>query len=226
MINFNYINFFRSNVVIRFIKSFLVLGAVLFSQSSYALIDAQVLLGVSQINLDLGSKGDLNASGVRVAAHLDPIPLVPVAFGFSYGMITGENSDKFSLIEDGDFLLKETEGHELALEIMVWSPIDLFGVTPYAKAGYVVFGGYRFGGSYTAVDQNVDLDLLYGTSGSLVTLGLKWAPLPLVGLLFEAQNVTSNLSFDKLENAAGTGLSSPKASATSWSYMVGLEVGI
>ena len=37
-----------------------------------------------------------------------------------------------------------------------------------------------------------------------------------------------NLSFDKLEEAAGvsTGVDSPSASASSWSYMIGLEVGI
>ena len=79
---------------------------------------------------------------------------------------------------------------------MVWSPIDLFSMTPYLKkAGYVVYGAYHSHGEITVpVSGDVeDLDLVYGTSGSLVTLGLKWSPFPLVGLLFEAQNTQNEL---------------------------------
>ena len=83
-------------------------------------------------------------------------------------------------------------------------------------------------GSLEAAGTSTDLDLLYGTSGSLVSLGLKWAPLPLVGLLFEAQNTISKLSFDEVEKATGVNVGDlkPSASMKSWSYMVGLEVGI
>jgi hypothetical protein len=215
-------------MVIRFLKSFLVLGAVLFSQSSYALVDAQVLLGRRQMNLDIGKENKLSGSEIRLALHLDPIPLVPVAFGLSYGMISSNAKANFTLATANDYKVTETTGYELALEIMVWSPIDLFNITPYLKAGYIPYGAYTFAGTYDLAGTSTDLDLLYGSSGSLVSFGLKWAPLPLVGLLFEAQNTISKLSFDKLEEAAGSNLpvSSPSASMKSWSYMIGLEVGI
>ena len=201
---------------------------MLFSQASFALIDAQVLLGRRNMTLDLGKENALSGNETRVAVHLDPIPLVPVAFGVSYGMVSSSDEGVFTLTNADDYKVTETEGHELAVELMVWSPIDLFSITPYLKAGYVLYGAYQFNGQYTVpVTGDVeDLDLVYGTSGSLITLGLKWSPLPLVGLLFEAQNTQNNLSFDKLEEAAGvsTGIDSPSASASSWSYMIGLEV--
>ena len=46
------------------------------------------------------------------------------------------------------------------------------------------------------------------------------------GLLFEAQNTQNSLSFDKLEEAAADEYrigTAPSASASSWSYMIGLE---
>ena len=43
---------------------------------------------------------------------------------------------------------KETTGHELSVEVMVWSPIDLFNITPYLKAGYIPYGAYTFAGTY------------------------------------------------------------------------------
>ena len=137
--------------MIKFIKSFLVLGAVLFSQSSYALIDAQVLLGRRQMNLDMERKvKDIPGSELHLAVHLDPIPLVPVAFGLSYGMINASKSKTFTIATATDFEVKEITGHELSLEIMVWSPIDLFNITPYLKAGYVPYGVYTFSGSLEA----------------------------------------------------------------------------
>ena len=50
--------------MIRLIKSFLVLGA-LFSQSSFALIDAQVLLGRRQMTLDIGKENKLSGNELR-----------------------------------------------------------------------------------------------------------------------------------------------------------------
>ena len=215
--------------MIKFIKSCLVLERLVFAQSSFALVDAQVLLGRRQMNLDMeGQVKDIPGSELHLAVHLDPIPLVPVAFGLSYGMINASKTKTFNLATDTDFEVKEITGHELSLEIMVWSPIDLFNITPYLKAGYVPYGVYTFAGSLEADGNSTDLDLLYGTSGSLVSLGLKWAPLPLVGLLFEAQNAISKLSFDEVEKATGINVGDlkPSASMKSWSYMVGLEVGI
>ena len=214
--------------MIRLIKSCLVFGALVFAQSSFALVDAQVLLGRRQMKLDLGKEKTLAGSELRFAVHLDPIPLVPVAFGLSYGMITSTEKANFTLVSDNDYRVKEITGNELSIEVMVWSPIDLFNITPYLKAGYIPYGAYTFAGTYDLAGATSDLDLIYGTSGSLVSFGLKWAPLPLVGLLFEAQNAISKLSFDKLEEVAGANLpvSSPSASMKSWTYMIGLEVGI
>ena len=99
--------------MIKFIKSFLVLGSVLFSQSSYALIDAQVLLGRRQMNLDMeGQVKDIPGSELHLAVHLDPIPLVPVAFGLSYGMINASKTKTFNLATDTDFEVKEITGHD------------------------------------------------------------------------------------------------------------------
>ena len=147
-----------------FIKLFLFLVSFLFSQSSYALVDAQVLYGVRSMELSLGSKGNYQATELRVAAHLDPIPLIPIAFGLSYGMISSSNSERYSLVQDKDYTLKKTEGDELAIEVMVWSPIALFGITPYVKAGYTLYGSYEFKGNLNLSGDENNADFTYDTT--------------------------------------------------------------
>ena len=95
--------------MIRLAKSFLVLGALLFSQASFALIDAQVLLGRRQMTLDLGKENALGGNETRLAVHLDPIPLIPVAFGISYGMISSSDEGVFTLNTANDYKITETK---------------------------------------------------------------------------------------------------------------------
>jgi hypothetical protein len=64
------------------IKAGLVAALSVFSTSSFALVDGQVLVG--KRNVDLKTDGETekaSSTSVNLSAHVDPIPLVPVAFG-------------------------------------------------------------------------------------------------------------------------------------------------
>lgn len=203
------------------VKQLLVVicGCLFLNQQAFALIDGQLLVGSKSGTFKLGSEEDsISGQQVKLAVHLDPIPLIPVGFGAF--MIT----DTFDV--DDDAGSDSATASEFGLEVMAWLPFDLAGFTPYAKLGYTVIGGFVF---ENAVDlgSGQTADLVYTGSGTHLGLGVKWSPLPLVGILLEADMSTMKLSFDKLDGADNSLVASlPDPEIKSTTILLGVEVGI
>ena len=68
----------------------------------------------------------VKVEAVKLSIMLDPIPLVPVGFG-AFMSTTDYKSgglDNFS-------------GNEMGVYLSAWSPIEILGLTPYAKFSYL-----------------------------------------------------------------------------------------
>ena len=110
--------------------------------------------------VDGADESDFSGTHMNLGVMLDPIPLIPVGFGLGINMPNISGKDK-----DGNKF--EMTGMSFDLFIKAWSPIGLFGITPYVKAGLTAFGGYKT--STKVLDTSVDLP--YTNSGTNIAVG-------------------------------------------------------
>lgn len=198
----------------------LALGTV--STQGYALFDAQVLYGQRTGKFEVGGVSEtLKGNEIKAAAHLSPIPLVPVGFGLSMSNVTYPD-------DKGAVSFTDFQGLEASAEVTAWVPLPGFNIKPYAKLGYVIYGAYGQDGKTTDVNTGVEQDVksVYKPKGTTLALGLSWSPLPLVSVLFEYDTRNLTLSAEEFKVAGqkvGKGLDLDNKTS---SLLVGVEVGI
>ena len=201
--------------------SLLIFMTIGITRTSYGLISAQAMLGTDSSKLkDLGGTSDATFSGTSlgVAAFLDPIPLVPVGFGLGISMpslsasIDGNDYDLTGLIVD--------------LEVMAWTPISLFGITPFAKLGYIPFGAYTMKQKWAAGTETLDVTIPIKSSGTHFAIGANYSLLPLISLLFQISLYNETLEYEEFE-VAGTKIKvDDSVSKSTTNILVGVEVGL
>lgn len=188
-------------------SSFMLL---LSAAPSYGFFDAQALVGKRT-----GDVGNVAVDGdeLTLAAHLDPIPLVPIAFGLSLSHVNFSGETDPAKLSFDDIV-----GQEYAAEVMAWVPIGLFGFKPYGKLGYTIGGNYKFKGVLDAgsTASTDPASYTYTPSGTHLSIGLKWSPLPLIGILAEYK-----MSNQELKKSGR-----PTAKYETTSLLFGVEVGI
>lgn len=195
-------------------------SASLLSQPSMAFFDAQLLVGPRWAEV----KGDNQSDSTRgtdmtAAAHLDPIPLIPVGFGFYYSQLSYD-PNQFSTLG-----LKSLTGSEIGLEATAWLPMIPI-LTPYLKVGLPVYSDFK--GSTVSTDPTTgvesDVDVTFKSSGVRLGVGAKFSLIPLVAILAEAGLGQQKL---KLEKSAGV-TANPKTEFDykSTAFLVGVQVGI
>ncbi|MFW7381436.1 MAG: hypothetical protein ACOH5I_21685 [Oligoflexus sp.] len=192
----------------------LVCGMLFVSSEGYALIHGQALVGQRKLKPSGGD--EITGQEFKLAVHLDPIPLVPVGFG---AYLSATNFDA----PEG---MSSYQGSEIGLELTAWSPVDLLGLTPYAKLGYTILGGYV---AEVDVDALGSVKFLSTPSGTRLAAGLKWSPLPLVALMLELEQTDIKLKSDKIKASAGIDTSNYTMSdvdTSSFGILLGVEVGI
>ncbi len=201
-----------------------VLAALVFllnATPAWAIFDAQVFYGQrTNTSKAKGADGsDIKGNELKAAAHLSPIPLVPIGFGASVSTVTYEKDEP---------AVKDFQGLEGSLEITAWLPFVPV-VTPYAKLGYILFGAY-------GLDSNVP-DPITGTAtetkttfkpkGTTIALGLKWSPLPLVGVLLEYDMRQTTLEADEVKvNGTKVAAGGSDLDVKSNTVLLGVEIGI
>ncbi len=192
-------------------------ASTLLASPAWALFDVQALMGKRKTDFK-GSGSTVNSSGdeLKIAAHLDPIPLVPIGFGLSVAQISYEDVGSY----------EELLGTEIGLEVQAWFPLELFGLVPYAKLGYTVAGGYE--GKYAAntLPGGVQPKALFNSSGLYLAAGLRWEFLFRLGLMVEIEKSTRKLEFDKFEDLGGLDIPKSKLDADSTSVLFGIQAGI
>lgn len=196
----------------------LALG-LLISTPAWALFDVQVLTGKRKTTFKgSGLSAESSGNELKAAAHLDPIPLVPVGFGLSVSQTSWDKND--------DLSVSSIDGFELGLEVQAWLPLELAGLVPYAKLGYTVGGAYV---SKVNGISGVEPSALYKPSGLYMAAGVRWEFLMRLGVMLEIEKATRTLAFDKFEDVgslpAGT-LVGNDLDADSLSILFGVQAGL
>jgi hypothetical protein len=162
----------------RGIVAVMALGMALQGSPAWALMFLQGDAGMKTATVADGDSSGLSGYELEGNLHFDPIPLLPVAFGWSMGWsrLTGEDE------------VREVVGYELAMEIVGWYTFAVQGknLSPYVKVGQAVFGAYRVKGE--------DGSAKYAPSGLRLSAGLRWDVLFRLGLLFELEKASGSLS--------------------------------
>lgn len=162
-------------------KKWLTTATVVFaltsSQFAFALISAQGLVGRRWYQ----EKSDVmpfnfNGNAITLAAHVDPIPLVPVAAGLSLTSVE---------IPEGAISRKSSIA-ELGLDIVAWVPMVPY-ITPYGKLTYDLVSKIKYGSD------------TYDISGYQLHVGFKRTIIPLFSLLVDA-----GMGFEKIKWSSRT----------------------
>lgn len=119
-------------------------------------------------------------SGPEISAffHIDPIPVVPVSFGFSYAYIALSDVPNNKKIDLG----------ELSFELTAWLPFSFLSMTPYIR-GRVPFYSFFMGEDAA----NLSGEAFTGVHG---TLGLRWSFIPMFSLFAEGGIGTSSYKLE------------------------------
>lgn len=203
----------------RIFHSLLVAASLLMSTPSYALFDAQLLIGSRSGDVD---DSEFNSSDFTLAAHVDPIPLVPVAFGVYLNQTTWD-------VNAADHGFSEGTGLEAGLQVYAWLPIGIAGLKPYAKLGLPIYSAHKFDGSMELLGESVDYSTVAQTSGTHLSFGASWSPVPLLPVAVLLEVDVGSQKFETIEATAGgsdldDALTTSDYSSTS--FLVGVQAGL
>ncbi len=161
-----------------------LMAAALQSTAALAFVDAQGLVGRRWYKIGTDPATKVSSQEIAVAAHLDPIPLIPVAIGARIGAGTLDTTQlkgiySASSIDSGAVL-------EAGLDLMAWVPLVPI-ITPYVRLNIPVYGTWLVKGKLldTAL-LSVPFQREAKISGTQLSVGAKYSVLPLVKVLFEA----------------------------------------
>jgi len=195
---------------------------LLHAGSALAFVDGEVLVGNRWYQLDTTPKENVTSQEIMAAAHIDPIPFVPVSFGADVTLGTLKKGD---LPYSG---ISQAKTFEAALDVMAWIPMVPV-ITPYVRVRLPVVGTWTE--EFTAPDINgnsVKYEATSKISGYDLHVGAKWSPIPLVRIMAEVGKGMETLKPDEYK-VAGTKTSIPDSKSQdlgSSLFMVGVEVGI
>ncbi len=196
----------------------LLIVPFLLASPAWALFDVQVLTGKRTTDFKLGDTSKTESgTELKAAAHLDPIPLVPVGFGLSLSQINWDKSDELGF--------DSLDGYEVGLEIEAWLPIELGGFEIYGKVGYTALGGYV--GTYDVSGQDVKLALK--PSGTYIAVGAKYLFLMRLGVMLEIESGNRELKFDEVKDlptGVDPALFKVSGDATNTSILLGVQAGL
>ena len=166
---------------------FLILVLGLANINAWAIVDAQLLLGVQKNSIEFSNEAkdicdNCQSTDIKAALHADPLPLIPVAFGL---FLFNQNYDVS--------IYKKLYGFQLGPEVMAWIPIPFYNLKVYGKLGYSIYSAYQATNTYTILQQEQDISYYYKQQGMHMSVGLKWDPLLLVkGLENSLKAIDSN----------------------------------
>ncbi len=195
------------------------MGMLAMSTPALAIFDATAQYGM--LSGSYTSEGTdavklKNGSVIRAGLHIDPIPLVPIAFGVYVDKSTFE-------IEDSGY--DAIAGLEGGVQLYAWFPISLASLKPYAKISYPLYS--------KGLAENDLLSSTFSTSGPHVGFGVGYKLIPglPVALNLEFDIGKQTMEFDATElktEIAGTVTTSEKTSGdySTTSIFLGVEVGL
>jgi hypothetical protein len=186
-----------------------VVSAVVVTAPAQAFVDVELSAGKRSGTYD--SKA-ITSSTVQMAAHLDPIPLVPVAFGLR--MI----SDSYSTTM-ADQGIKSLTSTAIVPEIAAWLPLG--DLKPFARVGYTVVSAYK--GTVEILGTNISVPMT--GSGPRIAVGIQWSLLPLISLTAALEHSGETLTLKAITSGAIT-IPATTIKLNSNAILLGAKVGI
>jgi hypothetical protein len=206
------------------------LAAAVYSSQAFAILDVQVYGGTGTGKVELSQPGasseriGLRGNDLGLAAHLNPIDMLPVSIGIAYLQVAprigGAGAEGYESVT----------GDEVSTEVMAWLPISGYAV--YGKFGEVIYGKYELtvrgdddlAGISFPVTRDLDYHGRYGAVGLGlgVTAGL--------GLFAEIRGRLGGRLVETAGHLERSGLVDSRARTVgdiqSTSILAGLELGI
>lgn len=208
----------RNSTLSRLVLVFLL--SVTSSHAS-AFIDGGVALGRRNANWNQDSKSsNISSDVLKVSAHLDPIPLVPVSFGLAL------YSESWKVTE-ADQSLTSLKSYSLVPEVTAWIPLD--SLRPYARVGYSILSAYTGNAAVTVGTTRTTGTMALAGIGLHVGAGLEWN-VPVIPLLsvfgeLEYANERVRLAKDKIGDLDISAGYKP-ITLTSTAILIGAKLGI
>lgn len=203
-------------------RSALVLLLASYAGSAFALFDVQVMAGKRWYVTDEADEdgGKFAAQEFDLAAHLDPIPVVPVAFGVSFQVINPRTEDLH---------VDAAKGFQGGLDFMGWLPFVPV-VTPYARLTLPLFGSWVVENKGTDATTNTEYKTVTTSkvNGYRLGVGAKYSLLPVLDLLFEANlgQEKNKVTEAKVDGEKVDGADGDETTFKSNAIMLGVEMGL
>jgi hypothetical protein len=193
-----------------------------------ALFDAQVLAGKRWYKLEGDDSAKISSQELSVAAHLDPIPLVPVAFGLraTAGALTSDEVKSAYSMSKVDAAAVTS----LGLDVLAWIPlVPVF--TPYIRATIPVSAtwGVKGDAAATVAGQSVYLPFAQTSSisGPELSLGAKFSLLPLIKFSVEVNQASQKIKPEEVKiNNVKVSDAGETVNLKSNALLLGIEVGL
>ena len=170
-------------------KLCLTASALVWAGTASAFFDGDIGVGRRSGSWDQnGQSKALNASVTTMAAHLDPIPLVPVSFGLRF---YSESYDA-TVTEHG---VKSLTSTAVVPEVTAWFP---FGdLAPFARIGYTAISAYTGTAEVTVANTTTNGSIAFKSKGPRLTVGLNYSILPLISVTAAFERSTETLSMSE-----------------------------
>jgi hypothetical protein len=218
-----------------------LVSAVIWSKNGYALFDAELFYGARTSSVEYtnnaGTKATKDLKGTDIGASflLDPIPLVPIAFGVTaiqgntkYDDLT--NISAQSILEEDIFANGTASGKGTSKDlffgptIKVWVPMPK--IKPYLKASYLrgaetvdeEVSAKTAANAPVAADASIKPKSTFTHSATEITLGLGFSPMKLTSVFVEyavhsGKRKAKSLSGSSSITAGGVTTNTPFTSA-------------
>lgn len=191
-------------------------SSVMASPCAFGLIDAQIMAGRRWYNFEVDGQSakKVSATSIDLAAHVDPIPLLPVAIGVGVSSISPSGDDLGGTA---------TTMLQVGLDVQAWIPL-IPVITPYVRLRYPFMGELKV--TDTSQGEGTTKEGTYELTGPALDAGVKFSVLPFVKLLVQVGQSMDSLEISdyKINGVKQANPGSGKAPGTS--ALVGLEVGI
>lgn len=197
------------------------LSLSVISTHANAFIDGGVAIGKRNANWNQDSKSSSISSDVlKVSAHLDPIPLVPISFGLAI------YSESWKVAE-ADQSLTSLKSYSLVPEVTAWLPLD--SLKPYARVGYSILSAYTGNAAVTIGSTRNTGTMALAGIGMHIGAGLEWS-VPVIPMLsvfgeLEYANERVRLAKDKIGDVDISSGYKP-ITLSSTAILIGAKLGI
>lgn len=214
-------------------------GAVFTSSQAFAFLDVQALVGqkTAEFSGAFYDQNEATSNQLKVAAHINPLPLPMVTFGVGLFFST-ENYDVdvtkhgVSTTESGVQIsvpFKELTGYSVGPDFFLGFSIPGIDLMPYARMSYAIAAITAKGDATTNDGTNefteADSDFAMVGKGIHTSIGVAYSPLPLISIMAEYEFGEDTMEIPELKEGSVV-IPALEGTMKTSSLLLGVEIGI